>query len=294
MGSEKYASLSLYFDAAFELGNYALAKTILQKLYATNQYGYFFRASKYQHWMGNFDSAVAYMMKAAEWSGNAVKLKQAAWSNAADLYFHEGKMEQANELYTKSIRLDVSDYHSLIGMGKIALLHDDSAALAKKIFGFVQQKTKGPEALFYLGWVAEKMKDSIAYLNYAKQFQATVTDSVYGDMYNKYLIQLYTGILHQPAKALTLAEKELKNRATPQTYSWYAWSLHKNGDDKKAMEVFKQYVSGKPLEALELFWIGKLMHANGKNYNANEFFKAAAKNKYDLSPAQIEELNAGL
>jgi tetratricopeptide (TPR) repeat protein len=294
VGSEKYASLSLYFDAAFELGNYALAKTILQQLYSTNQYGYFFRAAKYQHWQGNFDSAVAYMLKAAEWSGVSVKLKQTAWSNAADLYFHEGKMKAANELYEKSVRLDVSDYHSLIGIGKIALLHDDSITLAKKIFTFIQQKTKGPETLFYLGWVAEKMHDSIAYSNYAKQFEAIVTKPVYGNMYNKYLIQLYTGILHQPAKALALAEQELNNRSTPQTYSWYAWALHENGNDKKAMEIFKQYISGKPLEALELFWIGKLMKANGKNYNANEFFKAAAKNKYDLSPAQMEELEKGL
>jgi hypothetical protein len=39
-------------------------------------------------------------------------------------------------------------------------------------------------------------------------------------MYHKYLVELYTGILNSPAKALAIAEKEIDNRATPQTYAW--------------------------------------------------------------------------
>ena len=32
------------------------------------------------------------------------------------------------------------------------------------------------------------------------------------------------------------------------------------------------------------------MQANNKGYNANEFFKIAKKNKYDLDPDAIKEL----
>jgi hypothetical protein len=62
---------------------------------------------------------------------------------------------------------------------------------------------------------------------------------------------------------LAIAEKEIVNRATPQTYAWLAWSLHRSNQDMKAMEVYKAHVSGKPLEALELYWMGKMMKDDG-------------------------------
>jgi hypothetical protein len=53
-------------------------------------------------------------------------------------------------------------------------------------------------------------------------------------------------------------------------------------------------VSGKPLEGLELYWMGKYMQAQDKDYNAKEFLKAAYKNRYDLSPGMVRELEKGL
>jgi hypothetical protein len=111
-------------------------------------------------------------------------------------------------------------------------------------------------------------------------------------MYHKYLVELYTGILQSPDKALAIAEKEINNRSTPQTYAWLAWTLHKVGNDTKALEVYKAHVSGKPLEALELYWMGKMMKDMSKNYNAGEFFKAANKNLFDLSPEKQRDLKS--
>ena len=104
-------------------------------------------------------------------------------------------------------------------------------------------------------------------------------------MYNKYLLQLYTGILHDPARAESMAKDELINRATPQTYAWYAWALFVNGKKQDAYRVFEKYVSGQPLEGLELYWMGKMMKGLDKGYNAQEFFKAAYQTRYDLGPA---------
>ena len=116
------------------------------------------------------------------------------------------------------------------------------------------------------------------------------TDSLYGNMYNKYLIELYTGILNNPQKAVALAQKELANRATPQTYAWYAWSLVRAGNKAEAYKVYGQHVSGKPLEGLELYQVGKLMQALDKGYNAQQFFKEAYKNKYDLSLDIVKDI----
>jgi hypothetical protein len=109
-------------------------------------------------------------------------------------------------------------------------------------------------------------------------------------MYNKYLIELYMGILNVPDKAVMLARKELDNRATPQTYAWYAWSLARDHRIAEGYKVFQEHVSGKPLEGLELYYMGKLMQELEKGYNASEFFKAAYANRYDLSPNIVRDM----
>ncbi len=293
IGSDKYASSFIFFDALFESGDYATAEIILKQCKSTFQYGYFFRASKFWHWKGNFDSSVAYMLKAAELGGKGV-LKETALTNAADLYLHEGKLNEAYILFKKSLQTNSADYHSLQGLGKIVLLHDDSIATAQKIFEFIATKTKMPDALYYLSWVAEAAKDTILQRKYAQAFVATTNTIVYGNMYNKYLIEIYTDVLHNYNEALTIAEREIANRATPQTYAWYVYCLHLAGQKNKATQVYTNFVANKPLEALDLFWIGKYMQANGKAYNAVEFFKAAAKNKYDLSPSKLKDLERTL
>jgi len=106
------------------------------------------------------------------------------------------------------------------------------------------------------------------------------------------LIDIYSGILNEPAKAKAIAEKELTIRNTPQTYCWYAWSLYKNNEPDSAYQVYRRYVSGKSLEGPELYYIGMMMKGMNKSYNAEQFLKAAYKNRYDLSPAKIKELEA--
>ncbi len=169
-------------------------------------------------------------------------------------------------------------------------MKDHNRAEAEKIFRFIATKNKLPDAVYNMEWVGEQKGDSISQRKYAEEFVSRTSDSVYGGMYNKYLIELYTGILNNSSKALLIAEKELMNRATPQTYAWLVWTLHKTGQDAKAWEVYKANVSGKPLEALELYWMGKMMRDMNKSYNATEFFKAANRNFYDLSPAKQKDL----
>jgi Tfp pilus assembly protein PilF len=289
-GGELYASTLLYFDTQFELGNYVAAKLALNNCTSTNQYGYFFRLSKWKHLKGETDSAIFYMQKAVDVSGNSLVLKQVALSNMADLYMHEGALEQARDIYMQNLKVNAADYHSLQGLGRIALLKDRQPIAAEKIFRFIGAKYALPDATYLLVWVAEQMGDSIRELTYAKSFVKKATAPEYGDMYHKYLIELMTGILHDEAGALKIAENEINNRATPQTYAWYVWCLHKSHQDEKAFQLYKEKVAGKPLEALELFWMGEMMKDNGKQFNAKAFYEAAAKNKYDLSPAKLQAL----
>ncbi len=289
-GIKKYESATLGFDVAFELGYYQVAEYELKQIASPNDYGYNFRRAKLAHYKGEVDTAIASMQRAAEQSGGNVSLMQAALSNEADLNLHNGNLQRANELYVQSIRLNATDMHSIMALGWIALVHDKNDSLAEKIFRFVQSKTKAPDAVFKLTQLADARGDSAMQKKYANEFVAIATAPVYGNMYNKYVLELYTGILNEPAKAEAMAARELLNRTTPQTYAWYVWALYSNNKTAEAEKIYKQHVSGKPLEGLELYWMGKYMQAQNKGYNANQFFKAAIKNRYDLSPSMVKDL----
>lgn len=288
------ANAFLDFDVSFEKGDYRRSKNLLATLKDDNSYAYLFRKAKFEHYDGSLDSSIANMLKAAELAGENQYLKQAALSNAADLCLHKGDLKKAFSLYKSSITIDAADMHSIMGIGWIALAHDKKDSLAENIFQFVQKHTQSPDVLLKLMQVAEFRGDSILQQQYAAEFISRATAKVYGNMYNKYCIDLYTTVTNEPAKAIILAEKELANRATPQTYAWYVWSLYSNNEKEKAYKYFKSYVSAQPLEGLELYYMGRMMEGLDKKYNATEFYKVAWKNRYDLSPSKQKYLEETL
>ncbi len=284
----------LDFDISFERGQYQHSKKLLPALEANSPFGFLFRRSKFEHYDGSLDTAISCMLQAAEKAGNNNNLKQVALSNAADLYIHKGNLEKAYKLYIESIKIDAADFHSIMGIGWIVLVHDKNDSLAEKIFRFIQTQNNAPDPLLKLEQVAEARGDSSAQKKLATEFAEKTDQPVYGLMYSKYLIDLYTGILNTPEKAVTIAEHEIINRPTPQTYAWYTWALYSNNEKEKAYTIFKNTVSGKPLEGPELYYMGKMMEGLNKGYNARQFFKAAYTNRYDLSPAKQKDLEKNL
>ena len=292
-GLKKYDLLTSTFDVDFELGRNYNANTALRSLKG-DDYGYYFRRSKMDHLNGLLDSSIHAMEKAAVLEENSPYLKQVALSNTADLFIHSGELEKAAALYIQCIRLNAADFHSLTGLGWIALVKDHNDSLAEKIFSFVHDKNKLPDALYRLCQMADSRGDTLLQKKYAGCFARQASDPIYGNMYNKYLIELYTGILANPVQAEHLAKKELENRSTPQTRAWWAWTLFSNNKKEAAMEEFRRNVSGKPLEGLELYWMGKMMRAMNKEYDANAFFEAAYANQYDLAPGIRHDLEIQL
>ena len=290
IGIKKYESFAASFDVDFELGRIRPAEYDLKGIYDPGNYGYQFRQSKMMHYKGDMDSSINAMQKAADLAAADPSLRGIALSNVGDLYIHAGKPAKAYDCYRECIKLNSADMHSIMGIGWIALVHDKNDSLAEKIFLFVAGKTQTPDPLFKLVGAAEQGSDTAKEMRYAKAFAEKASSEIYGTMYNKYLLQVYIGILNDPAAALAITQKELTIRSTPQTYAWYAWALVNNNKPDEAYKIYEQYISGKPLEGLELYWMGKMMQKLGKGYNAGEFFSEAKKSKYDLSPAEWKDL----
>jgi len=294
LGVDGFTETTLSFDVNFETGKYSAANVFLRKEKSDKDYSYYFRQSKMDHFTSNLDSAIVNMQRAADLEKNEPALRGIALSNTADLYIHAGDLDKAASLYKQCIALNSADFHSILGLGWLALVHDKNDTLAGRMFKFVLTKNKLPDPLFKLYQMAQQRGDKALEKQYANAFITRATDTIYGRMYNKYVIEIYTGILNEPAKAEMLAKDELNNRTTPQAYAWYAYTLFKNNKKDEAYRVFEKYVSGQPLEGLELYYMGKLMKGLDKGYDANEFFKAAEKNKYDLSPDMEKDLAANL
>ncbi len=294
LGLKNYSRLTTAFDVQFELGLYQLAKKSITQLNQLNDFGYQFRISKLMHYKGNLDSSIAAMKVAAQLTSNNETLLQNTLSNLADLYLHNNDVNNAYKNYKTCLNNNASDLHSLMGIGWLALVHDNNDSLAKTIFEFAATKTQLPDPLFKLVAVAQQTRDSLLELKFAKIFEQEATRSLYGKMYSKYLIQLNTQILQQPKQAVAIARYELTNRATPQTYSWLVFALANNNQIDEAKKIYTEFVEGKPLEGLELYWMGKYMLAINKKYNAKQYFKEAAKNKYDLLPRIVMDIEQQL
>lgn len=291
IGENRYASQLQIFDASFELGMIDLSKKLLKNLKKNYEFDYFFRQAKIYHYDGDLEKAKEAMQKSAEMSNGNITIEQIAISNLADLYMHEGDFENASVFYKKSLALDASDYHSIKNLGMIALYQDKNPKMALKILNFIAQKTKSPDVFLDYMHLAQETNNAKAEQKFAQLFVKKASHPVYGNMYNKYLIEIYEGILNNPIKMLEIAEAEIKNRNTAQTKTWLAYALYKNNKKTEAMAVYKNNIAEMPLEGLELYYVAKMMTSENKKYNAKKYFEAAYNNRFELEPKKRNELN---
>ena len=88
--------------------------------------------------MDYLDSSIRAMLKRQTGKNNPY-LQQVALSNAADLYIHAGESEKGRTLQ-KCLKINSADFHSLTGLGWIALVSDKNDSLAEKYFPLLDAK----------------------------------------------------------------------------------------------------------------------------------------------------------
>jgi tetratricopeptide (TPR) repeat protein len=292
IGLRRYEAAALTFDVQFERGQFPIAALALQEIASDRDFGYQFRKARWKHYQGNIDSGIAAMESAVQNAGENNTLWQTAMSNLADLHLHAGNAKKAYEEYSMALTRNPSDLHSIMGIGWIALMHDRNDSIAEKIFTWAVTKTSLPDPILKLMAVAEFREDDVAIAHFARQFVQQATAPAYGGMYNKYLIPIYADILKEPVKAVAIAKAELANRNTPQTQSWLAYALLKQGEQDAAEKIYKENISGNPLEGLEQFYMAMLTHATGNQFAAGKYIQYAKENGYDLSPGMIKKLDS--
>ncbi|NOT52653.1 MAG: hypothetical protein HOP10_15425 [Chitinophagaceae bacterium] len=295
VNGDPYVIRLLEFDTKMELGQYADAQKALNSLKDREAFDYLIRKAKWEDHTGNSDESIRLMELAFEKIKNKKKSLY-CWtlSNLADMYGHAGRIKESYNAYLDVLKKDPSNLYCLKGIAWIAYSNDGNNQAAKEILQFILSQTNMPDLKLILAEIAAKENDITEKDRLIKEFVKEVQQPGYGAMYNKYLINIYTDELNQYDKAIAIAENELKNRFTPETCDWLAWSYYNSGDKIKALEYAKSYVFKRTFEPGALMHTAFIFADNGKKKEARAILNDCLASSFELGPAATEMIKEKL
>ncbi|MEM9076146.1 MAG: hypothetical protein AAGC43_03860 [Bacteroidota bacterium] len=286
MGSGVNASQSLLFDVHMELGNYKTASNYLDSIQNMSDFGYLIRVAKWSDHKGDLDTAIRFMEKAKEKADSSKNfgLRIWAYTNLADFYGHDGRIQDAYHHYLKALQLDPKNAYAKKGIAWIVFSYERNAGEALRIIEAIEKTNQSPDLDLLKAEIAEYRKDDDAKQIALDNFYAKIQDKSYGVMYNTHNIEFLIENKKRTDTALDIAKEEIANRATPETYDVLAYSYLKNGNTGKALEVMEKHVRGKTFEPMAQYHMAQIYKANGQ-IDAVESIKDELKGaSFELGP----------
>jgi tetratricopeptide (TPR) repeat protein len=296
IGVNPYVIKLMKFDAAMEIGLYQQAEYNLQQVKNENEFDYLIRKAKLEDHYGRLEKAIEFMEKALYQANASGKKEMILWSksNLADMYGHAGRVKDAYKNYLEILSMDSSYLHALKGIAWIAYSHDKNTKEAKRIIEYISSQTNMPDHYLMLAEIAEWEGDMEMKKQRISDFLTEVEKPVYGNMYNKYLITIYTEELKNFDKAMAIAEKEVSSRPTPETYNWLAWVYYQKGDVHKAYDLMEKFVLGKTSEPHILLHAAYVLNDTGKKSDAKKILKECKESSFELGPLTTQKIKSML
>lgn len=292
-GDKLNGTQKMLFDVHLELGNYLAAESYLKDIKNMSDFDYLIRLAKWEDHKGNLEGAITNMEKAkaiAE-ASNLKGMKQWSYTNLADFYGHAGEIEKSYSLYLKALALDPTDAYAKKGIAWITFSYENNPIIAQNIIDSVKTYYTAPDYELLIAEIAEYNEDESAKNDAIGRYNDMVRDKNYGDMYNAYNVIMYTDEMLLPERAIEVAELEVKNRPTPQSYDLLAWSYFKKGNIEKANAIIEKHVEGQTLEPTVLYHIAEIYKAVGKTDQVSELKNELVASLYELGPTMESEIN---
>ena len=295
LGGGSMDSHSLLFDVHMELGNHDVAEQYLDSIKNMSNFGYLIRLSKWNDYKGDLDTTIKFMEKAKEKAESSKNKALMVWSftNLADYYGHAGRITDSYNHYLRALELDPKNAYAKKGIAWIAFSNDDNPEEAMRILDSVTKQYNAPDYYLLKAEIADYLNDDYKRSENLDRYFLAIENPDYGDMYNAYNVGLYLEETKQFDKALQLAEKEVENRPTAESYSWLAYSHLKMGNKQKAQEIVKDHVDGKTFEPALLFHAAEVYKANGNSEKVAALKGELIGAIYELGPnmkKQIQDL----
>jgi hypothetical protein len=285
----------LQFDALMELGKYGEAYKNLERIADKSSFDYLIRKAKLEDHKGDLDAAIQLMEMAFETiKGKKKSLYVWTRSNLADMYGHAGRIKESYDAYIDVLKKDSLNLYCLKGIAWIAFSYDNNTTEAKRILQYILSQTTMPDLKLMLADIAEKEGKEAEAIQLRNDFVTTVSKPGYGNMYNKYLVELYSENLNDNEAALKLSEQEMKNRFTPETCDIAAWAYFNSGNHDKAFELSKNFVLNKTFEPSAMMHTAFIYEAKGQKQIAKKLLTECLESSFELGPLAVEKIQARL
>jgi tetratricopeptide (TPR) repeat protein len=280
-------------DVQLELGNVYEAKRLLKRYPLRDSYEVLIRAAKIRDHEGSLEDAIELMEKALSKITRENDEAAYTWakSNLADFFSHANRFTAAYQSYLEVLRIDPENYHCLKGIAWLAFSKDRKTSEAKEILHFLRQQHPVPDYDLLLAEIAAYEKNENEVERYNHLFETAASNEEYGDMYNKYLFTLFADEWNEYSKAMQIADTEIRNRPTPESYDLLSWAYYKAGNTKEALRIARSFVENKCFEPETAYHLAMIYQANGNKKKARQYFKEVKSSLFELGPSYVTKVN---
>ena len=290
--SNKHATELLLFDCYLEVGAYSKALQLLKKIENINQFDYLIRISKWSDHQGDLSAAIGYMEKALTIANSRKNLALQIWTNTniADYYGHQGDIKASYNHYLKTLALQPDHAYAKKGLAWILYSKEHNITQASVLIDHLLKNHNLPDYYLLKAEMASYQGDSVLSEEYMQQFFTLANNPLYGDMYNTHKIRAL--VKTDPYKALQLAQKEVDNRTTPQSYQLLALAQLASNQKQEALATITNFVVGKTSEPMALLHSAQVYKANGMLDKVTALKTALLPASYELGPEIYKQVIA--
>ncbi len=290
--SNKHATELLLFDCYLEVGAYSKALQLLKKIENINQFDYLIRISKWSDHQGDLSAAIGYMEKALTIANSRKNLALQIWTNTniADYYGHQGDIKASYNHYLKTLALQPDHAYAKKGLAWILYSKEHNITKASVLIDHLLKNHNLPDYYLLKAEMASYQGDSVLSEEYMQQFFTLANNPLYGDMYNTHKIRAL--VKTDPYKALQLAQKEVDNRTTPQSYQLLALAQLASNQKQEALATITNFVVGKTSEPMALLYSAQVYKANGMLDKVTALKTALLPASYELGPEIYKQVTA--
>lgn len=293
-GEKLNGTRKMLFDVHLELGDNLLAESYLNLIRNPSDFDYLIRLSKWEDHNGNLEKAIESMEKAmviAE-ASNIRDTKKWTYTNIADFYGHAGDIDKSYDHYLKALELDPNDAYAKKGIAWILYSYENKPEAAMQLLKHVSSYYNAPDYDLLKAEIADYQNDEELKVKALADYQLALQNPSYGVMYNSHDVLLYSEDLQLTEKAIAIAQEEVKNRPTPQSYDLLAWSYFQFGDIEKANMIIENHVDGRTSEPNVLYHVAEIYKAVGKTQKVTELKGELVASIYELGPTMVSKIES--
>lgn len=293
IGEGKLASTCMRFDVYMELGKYKMAEQALKQI-DSNSFDFHIRLAKWHDHNGLLPNAIRSMERATHIAENQRDTALMLWSysNLADFYGHAGRIEDSYQHYLKTLAIDAHYAYALRGVAWIVFSNERNCMEAEKIMTSVVAQRQSPDYYLFLAEIADYQNDLRKKEVYVSRYDSILASHTYGRMYNTYTIEKYVEEQTALEQAYMLAELEVSNRATAETYGLLALTQLELGKTQDALHTAEMHIINKTFEPKTLYILAEVHKANGNAKEAKLLKEELLEAIYELGPGMEDKIKA--